>query len=113
MAVLLEPEGGSGTPVPKRLIELLVRFCLLREVIVPFEGCTTISDAVNVVLGLSELQLVGLVLCMYIPGTAVWEMCKRQKAPAANLARRKPDRTSFEDPSITPGSSSRDAAEPH
>ncbi len=79
MAVLLEP-NGSGAPAPRRLMELLVRLCLSREAILSFGGCTTISDAINVVLSLSELQLVGLVLCSYIPGTAVREICKRKRA---------------------------------
>jgi hypothetical protein len=86
-AVLTGPDGSSGAPAPRRLIEILVRLCLLREAFLPFAGCTTTSDVVNVVLGLSELQLVGLVLCLYIPGTAVWEICKRRRAPVAYHAR--------------------------
>lgn len=61
------------------LVERLVRLCLLQPAIHPFVAVTSWHHAFQIVMEFSELELVGVVLCLYLPATALWEILKNKE----------------------------------
>lgn len=60
-------------------MERLVRFCLLQPAIRPFIEATSCWNAIQILMGFSELELVGFVLCLYLALSALWDIFKKIK----------------------------------
>jgi hypothetical protein len=59
------------------LIERLVRLCLLQPALHPFMESTSWRNVIKILMGFSELELVGFVLCLYLAAAALYEIFKR------------------------------------